>query len=39
MFYTDIKPSEDGKIIPDPKKIVDDTFIKKVENLAVRPYV
>ena len=32
MFYTDIKPPDDGKIVPDPKKIVDDTFIKKVES-------
>ena len=32
MFYTDIKPPDDGKFIPDPKKIVDDIFIKKVES-------
>ena len=32
MFYTDIKPPDDGKFIPDPKKIVDDVFIKKVES-------
>ena len=32
MFYTDIKPPEDGKLIPDQKKIVDDIFIKKVES-------
>ena len=34
LFYTDIEtdPDDDWKMVPDPKKIVDDIFIKKVES-------
>ena len=32
MFYTDIEPPDDIKIVPDKRKVVDDSFIKKVES-------
>ena len=32
MFYTDIEPPDDSKLVPDKRKIVDDSFIKKVES-------